>query len=253
MRYHSKVWRECLRHEEACQSRLQRYSSGQHPVVITAGSTLDTFHPLQCWIPVLEGILPDDHNKVLLDLAFDMATWHSYAKLQTHTAYTIDSFRTQTKELGSQLRRYVNKVCSKYETKKLPGEAAASYRRKAAKVKKGASTSQQPDSSNTGSKSRKGSNFKKFNLETYKIHALGDYADHIKRFGTTDCYTTQQVWLFPHILPLQVTHHDCQPNRGNLSTGGSRSSTSTPTRSGSSARSQNTSGCNIITASMLTC
>lgn len=180
-----------------------------------------------------------------------MATWHSYGKLRMHTTHTINSFRTQTKELGSQFRRYVNKVCSQYKTKKLPGEAAASYRRQAAKVKKGGSAPQQPNQSSMGSKSRKDTNFKKFNLETYKIHALGDYADHIERFGTTDCFTTQQVRLFPPcFLP---THPNNPPNRGNLSISGSRSSTSAPTRSGLSVRSRNLNGWNTITASMLTC
>jgi hypothetical protein len=126
-----------------------------------------------------------------------MATWHAYAKLQMHTTHTINSFRTQTKELGSQLHRYANKVCSQYETKKLPGEAAACYRRQATKVKKITSALQQPNPSSTRSKSRKGSNFKPFNLETYKIHALGDYADHIEQFGPTDCFTTQQVRSVP--------------------------------------------------------
>jgi hypothetical protein len=65
-----------------------------------------------------------------------MATWHAYTKLRMHTTHTIKSLRSQTKELGSQLRRYANKVCPKYKTKPLPGEAAAAYRRKAAKGKK---------------------------------------------------------------------------------------------------------------------
>jgi hypothetical protein len=34
---------------------------------------------------------------------------------------------------------------------------------------------------------------KTLNLDTYKFHALGDYAQMIKRFGTTDSYTTQVV------------------------------------------------------------
>ena len=46
----------------------------------------------QCWIPVLEGILPSEHDKILLDLAFDMAMWHSYAKLHMHTTHTVNSF-----------------------------------------------------------------------------------------------------------------------------------------------------------------
>lgn len=34
---------------------------------------------------------------------------------------------------------------------------------------------------------------KLFSLQTYKIHALGDYADTIVQFGTTDSYSTQIV------------------------------------------------------------
>ena len=142
--------------------------------------------PFQCWIPVLEGILPGEHNKVLLDLAFNMAAWHTYAKLQMHTTHTISSLQSQMKELGSQLRRYA-KMCSQYKTKPLPGEAATRYHRKAAKAKK-ATSGQQTNPS--GTKSHRGSDFTPFNLETYKLHALGDYADHIKRFGPMDCFTT---------------------------------------------------------------
>ena len=98
---------------------------------------------IQCWIPVLEGLLPDSqHNKILLDLAFDLATWHAYAKLRLHTTHTINSLRTQSKELGCLLRRYANKLCPKYATKPLPGESAAAYCRKAKKVKKAGPTPQ---------------------------------------------------------------------------------------------------------------
>lgn len=34
---------------------------------------------------------------------------------------------------------------------------------------------------------------KKLNLSTYKFHALGDYVQAIRQFGTTDNYTTQIV------------------------------------------------------------
>jgi len=33
------------------------------------------------------------------------------------------------------------------------------------------------------------------NLQTYKLHALGDYAAHIRMYGTTDSYSTQVVSL----------------------------------------------------------
>jgi hypothetical protein len=31
------------------------------------------------------------------------------------------------------------------------------------------------------------------NLSTYKLHALGDYVDAIRRYGTSDNYSTQTV------------------------------------------------------------
>jgi hypothetical protein len=37
---------------------------------------------------------------------------------------------------------------------------------------------------------------KEFNLNTYKFHSLGDYADAIRRYGTTDSYSTQIVSKF---------------------------------------------------------
>lgn len=141
---------------------------------------------------MLEGILPNsEHNKILLDLAFDLATWHAYAKLRLHTTYTIASLRSQTKELGRLLRLYANKLCPNYATNPLPREAAASHRRKVAstKTKKAVPASRQPKAP-PNTTIPKGSGF---NLQTYKIHALGDYADHIEQFGPTDCFSTQQV------------------------------------------------------------
>lgn len=144
----------------------------------------------------MEGILPGEHNKILLDLAFDMATWQAYSKLRMHTSHTIESLRSQTKELGKLLRRYANRVCPGYNTKQLPGEAAAAYRRRAAAKKKAASAPKQAGAPVTKSNARKGSDIKRFNLKTYKTHALGDYADNIEQFGPTDCFSTQQVCRF---------------------------------------------------------
>jgi hypothetical protein len=42
----------------------------------------------------------------------------------------------------------------------------------------------------------KGKRKKTFNIQTYKYHALADYADHIRRFGTTDSYSTERVRSF---------------------------------------------------------
>lgn len=147
---------------------------------------------MQCCMPVLEGLLPEEDNEIILDLIFDIATWHSYAKVRKHTDYTLASFRSQTKELGRQLRVFLKKTCSAYNTKALPNEEAARVRRSAAKARKGNAATQK--------NSRRSSNTKRFNMATYKIHALGDYVDHIVRFGPTDCFTTQHVCRFSSIL-----------------------------------------------------
>lgn len=201
------------------------------------------FRSLQCWIPVLEGILPNaEHNKILLDLAFDLATWHAYAKLRLHTTHTIQSLRTQTKELGRLLRKYANNLCPQYLTKPLPGEAAADYRRKVARAKKTTPTSQPPKAPNAKPSTYKHSGF---NLKTYKIHALGDYADHIEQFGPTDCFSTQQV-CFSAADGSRVFSPSI---RENSSTVGSSDSTNVRTRCDSSAKSQSTSGWNVTTGS----
>lgn len=177
-----------------------------------------------------------------------MATWHAYAKLRMHTTYTIKSLRSQTKELGRQLRRYTSKVCPRYKTKQLPGEAAAAYRRQAAKKKKGTSTSKQAGKQKADPSTDPG--FKKFNLKTYKVHALGDYADHIQRFGPIDCFSTQQVGSA--ICTFNCSNPCRWSNRANSNIGGSRGSTNEPTRFGSSNKLQGMKGGNATTGNTST-
>lgn len=136
----------------------------------------------------------------MLDLAFDLATWHTYAKLRKHTTHTLHSLRSQSKELGRQLRVFLRQTCSQYKTKRLPGEKAAHDRRRVAAAKKGSTTTRKNTQRRVKSTVKEDSDLRPFNLATYKIHALADYADHIERFGPTDCFTTQHVSLFP-LLP----------------------------------------------------
>ena len=124
----------------------------------------------------------------MLDLLFILATWHAYAKLRLHTDSTLQSFDAITKTLGKIIRQFVSKTCKAFVTKELPQEHAARGRRKAAKVAKTGKNVAQGKTS-TGVK------IKHFNLQTYKLHALGDYPSMIRRFGTTDSYTTQIVSL----------------------------------------------------------
>jgi hypothetical protein len=154
---------------------------------------------LQCAIPVFEGLLPKRHNRILLDLLFELATWHGLAKLQLHTESTLRSLDHSTTRLGAILRKFKSTVCEEYDTQNLPSEEAARGRRKAAATaKKPPNNMGQTPASQKKTKAR---SFKKryFNLDTYKLHSLGDYVKAIKRFGTTDNTSTQTVGV--HFIP----------------------------------------------------
>ena len=134
---------------------------------------------------MIEGLLPEEDEKVVLDLIFILLTWHAYAKLQLHTDNTLASFEALTKPLGAALRHFAGEFSDHFNTKELPKEADARKRHAAKSKGKGKATRQKV----TPGKVR-------FNLSTYKLHALGDYANTIRRRGTTDSYSTQMVRLF---------------------------------------------------------
>ncbi len=93
------------------------------------------------------------------------------------------------RRLGDALRTFKDVVCSAYQTYELPQEEAARGRREAAAAKKASNSSSttQPKAKSTGRRKRQ------FNLNTYKVHALGDYANAIHHYGTADNYNSQTV------------------------------------------------------------
>ena len=135
---------------------------------------------MKCAIPVFEGLLPEPHNGYLLKLLFNLAHWHGLAKLQIHTDTTLELLAQVMKSLGSNLRTFAKCTCSLFQTRGLECEHAAQQWR------------QEKDGtwSNNNVGPRK---LKELSLRTYKYHALGDYIDMIKHFGTTDSYSTQGV------------------------------------------------------------
>ncbi|KIJ60801.1 hypothetical protein HYDPIDRAFT_58430, partial [Hydnomerulius pinastri MD-312] len=132
---------------------------------------------------LLQGLLPPPHNKIVLDLLFDLAVWHGYAKLRLHTDNTLDFFDLATTTLSHTIRKFQRTTCAVYTTTELPQEHAARGRRAAATAAK---QGQDMPASHSGPKK------KVLNLCTYKYHALGDYPNTIRRYGTTDSYSTQQ-------------------------------------------------------------
>jgi hypothetical protein len=133
-----------------------------------------------------------------------MATFHSFGKLRLHTETTDTDLEHSTTRLGEGLRTFQKIVCPAYQTYELPTEEAARARRKAAAAKKAAAKKGQ-DSHKEKAKAQNptqgGTRRKRlFNMNTYKLHALGGYAKAIRKYGTMDNYNSQTVLYFLNFL-----------------------------------------------------
>ena len=135
---------------------------------------------------MFEGLLPGIHNDIVLDVLFDLATWHAYAKLHLHTDRTLEFFEMATAYLGKSVRKFQQTTCLFYHTTELPQECASRGRKMAALAAK---------QGHAVISTASGPKHKTLNLSTYKFHALGDYPLAIRHYGTTDNYTTQIVSL----------------------------------------------------------
>lgn len=135
-----------------------------------------------------------------------MAQWHGLAKLRLHTDETLDRLDQLTSVLGDQLRTFQKKTCSVFQTKELPRETRArarQYARQAAKNGgRGMQRMEEDDHPETETlcnpkaepfKFKLDRKSKAFTLHTYKNHALGDYVEMIRKYGTTDSYNTELV------------------------------------------------------------
>lgn len=80
-----------------------------------------------------------------------------------------------------------------FDTVELPGEIAARQRRSLAVG--GNNATQQ-----------RGPRKRSLNLQTYKFHALGDYVQSIRLFGTVDSYSTQLVCA-TYLSPVHSSAH----------------------------------------------
>ena len=135
-----------------------------------------------------------------------------------HTDVTLELLSEVTMSFGTRIRAFQEKTCAAFSTHELECERAAQVRRQE-KIKKAAvetnsnaqkgkkaaaetkSNAQKGTETTTKTnpqpqKSSSGRQPKQFNLYTYKFHALGDYCNTIRRFGTTDSYSTQPVGFF---------------------------------------------------------
>jgi len=194
--------------------------------------------PSQCAIPAFEGILPDDHDNILMEVLSNMAEWHALAKLRMHTDDTLRSLHIATETLYSALRKFTTITCTAFNTRELPREVRARQRR--AEQNSGATRMRQRnDDTQSGSKQ------KKFNLNTYKLHSLGDYVGTILECGTTDSYSTLLVSCFCYELVCCTNHLTAitRPRRATLT---SKLGIDVQTNGMQISRSATWSGFNII-------
>ena len=184
----------------------------------------------QVAIPVFDRLLPEPHNTKIMKMLFTLAHWHGLAKLRMHTDATLAVLEEVTRDVGKTLRDFQKTTCAAYETKELSLEVRARTRRAqdAAARNKGVaavrgmsiyqsiyfillrSTARKPVKTTKASKKgkevlrdcspntgkavpRSGRRPKKFNLNTVKLHFLGDYTPTIRGYGTTDSYSTETV------------------------------------------------------------
>lgn len=127
-----------------------------------------------------------------------MAQWHALAKLRRHTSASVDALKHTTTRLGHELRKF-RQYTSEIEVYETPKELLNRKKRARTRARPRAALKLDPDcfdeadaAAQIPSESRPQ---KYFNLETSKLHALGDYAEMIETVGTTDSVSTQTVSL----------------------------------------------------------
>jgi len=125
------------------------------------------------------------------------------AKLRMHTDQTLKILDDATIRIGAEFRAFNDKTCPAFDTRELRRETEARKRRQTKKANPNVvSKDSAPRPSSAASPAERletdGPRRKKFNLQTYKFHSLGDYATTIRRFGTTDSYSTELVSVVQH-------------------------------------------------------
>ena len=141
---------------------------------------------------MFEGLVPEPHNRKILHLLFLLCHWHALAKLRLYTDNTLKILDDVTVELVSNLWAVVAETCPEFITKELPREVEAHkhWETREHLMKNGPAVAPAVDHVSAATSACRP---KTLNLQTYKLHALGDYATQICFFGTTDSYSTQTV------------------------------------------------------------
>ena len=122
-----------------------------------------------------------------MDLLFELNNWHALAQLRMHTSTTLGLMDAATGTLGDEARKFVATTCEAFETRELDREVRARARRKANIALRNGRTASSTSEPTVSKR------LKKLNINTYKWHALGHVPNTIRRYGTTESYSTQRV------------------------------------------------------------
>lgn len=143
-------------------------------------------------MPAVEGLFPSSReNDLVQHMLFELAHWHALAKLRLHTSITLRILRAATTTMTESMRRFRDRVCSKYVTTELQKEVESRDRRAAKRAEKAAASGKPPPKRKAPAGKAKVVQFRA--LDTYKFHCIGDIEAHIWEYGPTDCYNTQVV------------------------------------------------------------
>ena len=125
-----------------------------------------------------------------MKLLFLLCYWHGLAKLHMHTDDTLGLMELVTVMLGNHLCTFTSETCTAFSTKELCHKAEARTRCQSREtlLKQGT-----PSSRENNTQAPAARRVKTLNLQTYKLHALGDYTELIRTYGMTDSYSTQPV------------------------------------------------------------
>lgn len=142
-------------------------------------------------MPVFEGFLTKNHQDVIMDLLYLLATVHALSKLKMHTDATLTSLHENLIRFGNAIRRFKTYTCDGFTTMETAHEYQKRMRRLAKELVAQGDNALRDDPRTKLNKT--------FNLLTIKLHFLGDYVRTILRFGTTDSYSTAIVCSI-HVL-----------------------------------------------------
>ncbi|KAG9083836.1 hypothetical protein FRC06_004351 [Ceratobasidium sp. 370] len=145
---------------------------------------------IQCCLPVFSGLLPSTCDEPAQRLLFLFAEWHALAKLRLHTESTLAVLKRLTTQIGAEMRAFVE-LTKDMDIRETPKEYARRKKQYESTRLRTTSAQKSKESSKPQTKSDDGRRKCVLNLETYKFHSQGDYVRCVKRYGTTDSYSTQ--------------------------------------------------------------